>query len=751
MKQKTLLSVTFYLNLAVLLALLGYKIYLLFDAPDTNALHTGQIEQIETATQGHEKIRFAVIGEANNSIGIFERQIVEDLNASDIDFVVSAGNAVSGGGEDNYRSLLGSLSLLKKPFLLTFGDHEFTEFGSSRFYKKFGPHFYSVSLGDVRLVFLDGTGRSSAAWQERWLADLLGGEQNRQIIVFVGQPLVPPLGDLLFEPDQGIWSAPEDQTRMQALLQVLDVDAVISAGASVFSDQMVDGVRHITTGGGGGLILNNDQSFYHYLDVTAGGHEMSVDVVRIETAPTLAMRWFESLWSFIYSLFYVRFLSFLLIFSALALTGIYLFNHLFRERDYYPSYDAPPLTHLGRPLRVAMVTNNYLPFVGGVPISVELLKRGLEAHGHQVMVVCPSYGSDAPDPTVERVPVLLPTRGWIRIANPFLRRTRRAIKTFNPDIIHVHHPFWLGSLGRIMARRLNIPVIYTYHTRLEYYAHQIPVPGRLFRNVIAHWLIRRFANKCDAVIVPTPVARDYMRLIGVDRPVHVQPTGLDLEKFEPPNGPRLSELRQEVNPDGRLVFVTVSRLSPEKNIHFIIAAMERLKSRDTAPFRLLVLGDGDERAPLEKMVKARDLEGDVTFLGNIDGSIVPQYLAISDVFVFASRSETQGMVVLEAMAAGLPVVAVDSSGVDAFVSNGTTGYRTPEDIVQWTAALSRLIDDPHLRKALGENAKAVAHGYSTDKFAASVALHYEGLVQSSLSRSKHRIDKSLNNDDEGGA
>lgn len=744
MKQKALLSLAFYLNVFILFSLSGYKIYLALSAPDLTARHTWQIEQIETATRDREMVRIAVIGEANNSIGVFERQIVEMLNGSNIDFVVSAGNAVSNGGEASYRSLLRSLSRLEKPFLLTPGNHEVSDFGSNRFYQRFGPYFYSLSVGKTTLVFLDGTGRSSATWQERWLADLLNSKSDRQIIVFVGQPLLQPLAEPLLKPDEGIWSAPEDQARLLALFRLLGVDVVISAGASVFSDQIHDGIRFITTGGGGGLILNNETSFYHFLELKVDGKGIAVDVVKIDTAPSLPLRWLESLWAFVYSLFYVQFLNFLLIFSVFAITGIYLFNALFAEQDYYPAYNAPPLSHLGRPLRVVMMTNNYLPFIGGVPISVERLKRGLEAHGHSVLLVCPSYGMDTPDSTILRVPVLFSTRGWIRIANPFLTQTRRKVEAFDPDIIHVHHPFWLGTLGRIMARRLNIPVIYTYHTRLEHYAHQIPLLSALFRNFIAHWLVRRFANRCDAVIVPTPVARDYMRLIGVVRPVHVQPTGIDLEAFEVPEGARLGKLRRELNPDGRLVFVTVSRLSPEKNVGFIIAAMARMKGLSPVPFRLLILGDGDERPRLVAATRAAGLEDTVCFLGNVKETLISEYLALCDIFVFASRSETQGMVVLEAMAAGLPVIAVDSSGVDAFVENDVTGYRMQEDIIQWTNSLAKLSLDRMLRKKFGANAKFAARKHSTSEFSTAVANLYEGLIMSRLHSGEPTLDLPVN-------
>lgn len=111
-----------------------------------------------------------------------------------------------------------------------------------------------------------------------------------------------------------------------------------------------------------------------------------------------------------------------------------------------------------------------------------------------------------------------------------------------------------------MARRLHVPAVFTYHTRLEQFAHAIPLPGALFRNVIAHWLVRRFANQCNEIIVPTPVTRDYVRLIGVDGPVHVHPTGIEVEQFHQSDPARLEELIARYNPDGRMILVTISRL-----------------------------------------------------------------------------------------------------------------------------------------------------------------------------------------------
>lgn len=553
--KRGLVSLFFYANLAIVVAILGYKAYLFASAPDASALLLHQIERIETRSTQSDTVSFAVVGEANNSIGLFERQIIPMVNRSEVDMLISAGNIVSGGGEDKYRALLGTLSHLDKPYLLTFAENEHAEFGSGRFYRRFGPHFYDVDLQSVRLIFLDSTGRTPADWQERWLSDLLEDGGDRPVIVLVGHPLVDPLRDTLFQPDRGVWSAPADRNRLLGLLADLGVDAVISAGAATFSDRTVDGVRHILTGGAGGFVLNDEVSFYHYLKVTAGPPGLDVEIVRLGTAPTALSQRIEGFWFFIYSLFYVGIWNFLLIFSGFMILGVYLFNRLFRTPSFYPSYDAPPSVALGRPMRIAMFTNTYLPFIGGVPISIERLKRGLEEQGHEVRVICPSYGGTDTDPTVLRVPVILKLGEMFTVSNPFHSAMRRSVRAFDPDVVHVHHPYWLGSQGLRMARRLGVPTVFTYHTRLDQFAHAVPFPTVLFRNVVSHWIIRRFADACDQIIVPTPVTRDYMRLIGVNRPVHVLPTGIEVDRYEIGDTARLRTLSSRINPDNRLLLV----------------------------------------------------------------------------------------------------------------------------------------------------------------------------------------------------
>ena len=157
------LKLLFYLCLLIVVLLLGYKSYLNLFMRDFKGLHTDQVERIHQQVSADEAFSFAVVGNINNSVGIFEERIVPAINASGIDFMVSAGNAVSGGGEDKYRALYGTLSHLDVPYLLTFGAHEYEDFGSFRFYDHFGPHFYSIRAGSSRLIFLDSTGKTP--WQ----------------------------------------------------------------------------------------------------------------------------------------------------------------------------------------------------------------------------------------------------------------------------------------------------------------------------------------------------------------------------------------------------------------------------------------------------------------------------------------------------------------------------------------------------------------------------------------------------------
>jgi 1,2-diacylglycerol 3-alpha-glucosyltransferase len=722
----------FIVVLFVLTFLVGYKLYLTFFTDGFEALHVAQLERIETALEGRGTFSFAVVGNINNSIGLFERRMVPMLNRSDLQFMISAGNAVGGGGEDNYRALYGSLGHLKIPHLLTFGGAEYTEFGSFRFYDYFGPYFFSFSAGESGFIFLDVTGKTPHSWQRRWLEGELENLSRtaRHLFVFAGEPILPE--QIMQDADAFHLSEhPGFAAELLHLFEQYGVDAVFSASLPVYDHQVQAATQFVVTGGGGGLLSNDEASYHHFVRVDVSPEGIRITPVAVDQIQNQFLRLLENLWFIVYSLFYVGYLNFLLLVCVVALIAIWLYRAIFVEKHYYRNFvldDVPPSI---RPLRVMMFTNNYLPFIGGVPISVRRLVDGLTRRGDVVRVVAPRYADETEtDPRVLRVPAL---SGWgdgksFRLANVLSPSVFRQARTFRPDIIHVHHPFWLGSLGLWLGRRLKVPVVYTYHTRLEHFAHYVPVPGLLFRNLISHYLVRRFANRCDGVIVPTLSAEEYLHVLGVRSQILVKPTGVDVTALQTVDEDRVAWLRHRHALADQLVLVCVSRLSKEKNIDFLLQGVAWVRRHTEVAFRLLIIGEGPEREHLERRCRELNLRDTVTFLGAAPPADVGDYYRLADVFVFASQSETQGMAILEAMAAGLPVVAVRSSGIDDVVQNDVNGYKTGEFPAEWGARLRAVLEDPALRARLSAQAERFARQYDVECVSADVALFYRRLV-----------------------
>ncbi|MEQ5835228.1 glycosyltransferase [Marinobacter sp. NFXS9] len=724
MIQRKPLKALFYLCLLTVILVVGYKVYLDFFEPNYEAVHTDQIDRLHQSLDGQDAYSFAVVGNINNSVGVFERKIIPMLNDADVDFVISAGNAVSSGGEDKYRAIFRTLSRLHVPYLLTFGDNEFSNFGSFRFYEHFGPYFYSLHTGNSLFVFLDATGKTSWRWQLRWLDDLFKQDKSQHRFVFIGEPLQKTNQDTLFDDEDEYLQNKPFRDGLVKRFRQYDVDAVFSANLPLYSEQRHGPTRYIITGGAGGLVLNNDTSFYHFVRVDVSPDGINTTLERLDIGQHPIFKQLESLWFFIHSLFYVGYVNFILFLCILGLITIKLYSLIFVDRDYYPDFDLDPSPWREKHLRIVMFTNNYLPFIGGVPLSIERLRRGLEALKHPVRIVAPSYRDQKPDEDhVLRVPSLVSmgAQSEFRLANIFLGRIRREVRAFKPDLIHLHHPFWLGSLGLWMARRLKVPAVYTYHTRLEHYAHFVPLPGKIFRNLISHALIKRFANKCDGVIVPTYSAEEYLRMIGVKSLAFVQPTGIEFERFQQVSDEDVASLRRKLEiHDDEHVFVSVSRLSTEKNIDFMIEAIASLRAKSERPFRFLMIGDGHERQRLQQKIDDLKLSDTFILVGAVPPDDMPTYYQLGDTFLFASVSETQGMVILEAMAAAMPVVAVRSSGIDDVVRDDCNGFKTPRNREKWRRAVQHLMDDPELHQRLSENALAFARDYSIDHFAYDV-------------------------------
>lgn len=719
-------------NLTLVAVLLAYQFWLHVTDPRVKSLHVDQVEAISGTLEGRQGFRFAVVGNVNNSIRVFRDQIIPKLNAADADFLVSAGNAVAGGQPENYRAVFEIFGRLEMPWLLTYGANENSDFGSFRFYERFGPHFFSFVAGDAHFLFLDSTGKTPKRWQLRWLERELSASPAQRRFVFIAHPVRKPVGKLPLLTDAQALAPEAFREALIARFEGLGVDAVFSSQVSVFSDETVNGVRYVTTGGAGGLIIDRESSFHHYVVAEVSPKGLRIEPVALEIRDTPVLSTLDSLWSAIFALVYVSFARFLLIILLLSTLAIWLYRLIATERDYYPDFDIDAGPYRERALRVGMFTNNFYPFVGGVGVSIDRLIRGLRGLGDATLLVAPHYAREQTSRDdvlrVRGVFGLGETRDF-PLPNPASRQAVRRVRAFVPDVIHVHHPFWLGWLGLWLGRRLGVPVVLTYHTRLEHYAHFVPLPGLLFRNLISHELIRRFANKCQGVVVPTESAEEYLRVIGVRSHTLVQPTGIDFEAAQQTDEDALAALRAEHDlEEARHVLVCACRLSREKNIDFMLEALAGLPEATRAGSRLLLIGDGPDRAHISERIEALGLASMVQLVGAVPPERMSLYYRLGDAFVFASRSETQGMVILEAMATGLPVVAVRSSGIDDVVQHDINGYKTASDRRQWREHLQAILEDDALRARLGEQARETARAHDISGFARAVHDFYAYLI-----------------------
>jgi 1,2-diacylglycerol 3-alpha-glucosyltransferase len=299
-------------------------------------------------------------------------------------------------------------------------------------------------------------------------------------------------------------------------------------------------------------------------------------------------------------------------------------------------------------LRVAIFSECYHPIENGVVASIDGLCAGLRDAGHDTIVVAPR----SPSVCVPSLP--LPTRTAYRLVLPLLdRRQRERVKS--SSIIHTHSPFVTGWMGVRYARQLAVPLVFTYHTQLEEYAHYLPFERTATRRA-ASTLTRTYANLAQTVIVPTPAMEARLRALGVVAPIAVIPSGIDVDHFS--GGKRIEALREKlgVGAEARLVLL-VSRLAKEKNIPL---ALESLRALEEGGIHLVLAGDGPERATIVAAARSAGVADRVHLLGHVSRERLPDLYASCDAFVFTSITETQGLVLPEALVSGLPVVAVDT-------------------------------------------------------------------------------------------
>ncbi|MGQ0657109.1 MAG: glycosyltransferase [Chromatiales bacterium] len=380
-------------------------------------------------------------------------------------------------------------------------------------------------------------------------------------------------------------------------------------------------------------------------------------------------------------------------------------------------------------MRILMMTNTFTPHVGGVARSVESFAHAYRERGHHVLVVAPEYeGARRDQSGIIRVPAIQKFNGSdFAVALPLLRDLSKAVTNFRPEVVHSHHPFLLGGTAVRISRMHGLPLVFTHHTMYEDYTHYVPVNSETLKRFVIS-LSTHYANLCDLVFAPSESVREILRHRGVQTPIAVVPTGVYVGRFR--RGSRIGFRSAMAIPRDAFLVGHVGRLAHEKNLEFLAQAVAAFMQREKRA-HFLVVGKGPaEKAIRDIFANANQLER-VHFASTLQRKLLVSSYKAMDVFAFTSKSETQGVVLVEAMAGGVPVVALDANGTrDVIVDqrNGClVGAETIEDMaaaLQWVAACT-----PGQVRTLRLHARRTAERYTMERTAGRAIAAYGKLVR----------------------
>jgi len=380
-------------------------------------------------------------------------------------------------------------------------------------------------------------------------------------------------------------------------------------------------------------------------------------------------------------------------------------------------------------MRVVMVSDVYFPRINGVSTAIQTYQHALRSHGVEVRLVAPDYGEPESAAWIRRVPSR-PVPGDPEDRLVRWRAMHRAVATAlaeGCDLVHVQTPFVAHYAATRAARREGIPVLATYHTLFEeYLKHYAPLVPAPWLRALARSFSRRQCNALDAVIVPSVAIHERLASYGVKTPMHVLPTGIALPSGLN-DGRRSFRARFAVD-EQRPVALFVGRVAHEKNIDFLINVID-LTRQSVPDILLLVAGEGPALPHLRRSVAERGLQSHVQFIGYLEREVdLPACYAAADAFVFASRTETQGLVILEAMAAGLPVVALAAMGTIDILGARRGALVPADNPAAFSLALADLLRDPLLRRRLASEGRSYAAEWSDDTLAGRLADLYRQIV-----------------------
>lgn len=384
-------------------------------------------------------------------------------------------------------------------------------------------------------------------------------------------------------------------------------------------------------------------------------------------------------------------------------------------------------------MRIGIFTDTYPPFINGVSTSIKMLENALRKKGHKVFVVTVnpddmSYHFED-NGRIIRIPGI-PTGIYdYRLTTCYPIKAVNKIKEWNLDVIHTHTEFGIGTFARVIGKQFDIPVVHTYHTMYEDYVHYITKgyfdgPSKK----IVEYLTKFYCDKTiEELIVPTKKTYDlFKEKYKYDRNVHIIPTGIEIERFykEKIDINKINDLKEKLNlKQDDIAVLFVGRIASEKSVDFLINNHAHLVNKNKN-CKLIIVGDGPDLENYKKLAKKNKIDNNVIFTGKVPWNDVPLYYSIADIFVTASHTETQGLTVIEAMAASLPVVALDDESFRNVVIEDLTGYLF-KNKKSYLNKMFKLLESKTLREKMGKQARINSETYSSKYFAERVLHVYK--------------------------
>ncbi|MFW6148308.1 MAG: glycosyltransferase [Atribacterota bacterium] len=383
-------------------------------------------------------------------------------------------------------------------------------------------------------------------------------------------------------------------------------------------------------------------------------------------------------------------------------------------------------------MKIAFFTNCYKPLINGVVSSIISLKGAYEKKGHYTYVFAPRVeGYIDEEKNVFRYhSVNLTSKVKYPIAIPLSLRATKVINEFNPDVIHVHHPFVLSLPAIMYGAKLKIPKVLTIHTQYERYGYYVsPIPQVIINEAVKR-IIFNLATKVDVITTPSQSMKKLISHYGIKKEIVVIPNAINLEVFQERNEEQCKKLVEQAGlKDNDIVLLYVGRISFEKNVDKIIKALAIMKKRNITNVKLLLVGEGTALKQIKEMVYSVGISDMVKFIGAVNNEIIKYFYQISDIFTFTSTSETFGMVIIEALASGLPVLAIKAPGVVDIVTDGVDGLLVEDEISQFAERLEILVKNRNLRKKLSEGARNTAQRYNVDTISDQMLNLYQRLIK----------------------